>query len=56
MGDRTYLPRQGGGRCLAIWLDRCSRKIVGWNVRYTVPEDLVSEALRRALAERRLPG
>jgi len=52
-GDITYLPRQGGGWLYpAVWLDRCSRKIVGWDVRDTMPEDLVSEALRRALAVR----
>ena len=51
VGDITYLPRQGGGWLyLAVWLDRYSRKIVGWDVRDTMPEDLVSEALRRALA------
>ena len=54
VGDITYLPRQGGGWLyLAVWLDRCSRKIVGWDVRDTMPEDLVSEALRRALVVRR---
>ncbi|WP_234795099.1 IS3 family transposase [Hymenobacter arizonensis] len=62
VGDITYLPyrvrpRQGGGWLyLAAWLDRCSRKIVGWDVRDTMPEDLVSEALRRALAVRRPPA
>ena len=57
VGDITYLPRQGGGWLyLAVWLDRCSRKIVGWDVRDTMPEDLVSEALRRALAVRRPPA
>ncbi|UOQ64836.1 IS3 family transposase [Hymenobacter volaticus] len=51
VGDITYLPRQGGGWLyLATWLDRCSRKVVGWDVRETMPEGLVSEALRRALA------
>ena len=30
VGDITYLPRQGGGWLyLAVWLDRCSRKVVG---------------------------
>jgi len=54
VGDIMYLPRQGGGWLyLAVWLDRCSRKIVGWDVRATMPEDLVSEALRRALVVRR---
>ncbi len=57
VGDSTYLPRQGGGwRYLAVWLDRCSCKVVGWDVRETRPEDLVSEALRRALAVRRPPA
>jgi putative transposase len=57
VGDITYLPQQGGGWLyLAVWLDRCSRKVVGWDVRNTIPEDLVSEALRRALAVRRPPA
>ena len=56
-GDTTHLPRQGGGwLCLAVWLDRCSRRIVGWDVRDALPEDLVSEALRRALVVRRPPA
>jgi len=56
VGDITCLPRQGGGwLCLAVWLDRCSRKVVGWDVRDTMPEDLVSEALHRALVVRRPP-
>ncbi|WP_394333376.1 DDE-type integrase/transposase/recombinase [Hymenobacter actinosclerus] len=34
VGDITYLPRQGGGWLyLAVWLDRCPRKVVGWDVR-----------------------
>ncbi|WP_375434868.1 hypothetical protein [uncultured Hymenobacter sp.] len=33
MGDITYLPKQGGGWLyLATWLDRCSRKVVGFGV------------------------
>ena len=54
MSDSTYLPRQGGGWLyLATWLYRCSRKVVGWQVRETMAQELVSEALRRALAVRR---
>jgi len=47
VGDISYLPRQGGG-CLylAVWLDRGSRKVAGWDVRETVPENLVCETLR----------
>ena len=48
------MPRQGGDWLyLAAWLDRCSRKIAGWNVRNTMSEDLVREALRGALVVRR---
>ena len=57
MTSHIYLPRQGGGWLyLVVWFDRCSRKVVGWDVRETMPEDLVSEALRRALAVRRPPA
>ncbi|WP_071837818.1 IS3 family transposase [Hymenobacter norwichensis] len=58
VGDITYLPKQGGGWLyLATWLDRYSRKVVGWDVRESMPEDLVIEALRRALAVRQpAPG
>lgn len=50
VGDITYLPKQGGGWLyLATWLDRYSRKVVGWDVRASMPEALASAALRRAL-------
>jgi putative transposase len=48
VGDITYLPRQG----VAAWLDRYSRRVVGWDVRTTMPADLVCESLRRALVMR----
>lgn len=39
VGDITYSPRQGGGWLyLAVWPDRCSRKIVGWDVRDICPK------------------
>ena len=58
VGDITYLPRHGGGWFyLAVWLDRYSRRVVGWDVRTTMPADLVGEALRRALVVRQpAPG
>ncbi|WP_368408970.1 DDE-type integrase/transposase/recombinase [Hymenobacter sp. BT730] len=33
-------------------MDRCSRKVEGCELRETMPEDLVSEALHQALAVR----
>ena len=42
---------------MVTWLDRYSRKVVGWDLLESMPEDLVSEALRRTLAVRRpAPG
>ncbi|MDF7815737.1 DDE-type integrase/transposase/recombinase [Hymenobacter sp. YC55] len=53
MGDITCLPKQGGGWLyLATWLEHYSLKVVGRELRETMPEALVSEALRRALAVR----
>ena len=53
-GRHHVIAHQGGGWLyLASWQDACSRKVVGWDVRETMPEDLVSEGLRRALAVRR---
>ncbi|WP_201986612.1 DDE-type integrase/transposase/recombinase [Hymenobacter rubidus] len=44
------MPKQGGGwLSLATWLGLCSRKAVSLNLRETMPEDLVSEGMRRAL-------
>ena len=54
VGDIRYLLRQGGGWLyIVVWFDHFSRKIVGWDVRDTMPKDLVSETLRRAMAVRR---
>ena len=53
VGDITYLPKRGSNWLHpATWLDRYPRKIVGWGLRGTMPEVLVSEALRWALTVR----
>ena len=60
VGDITYIPlatRTSRGRFgyLALLMDLCSRKIVGWDYASTMDEDLVLGALRRAIRERQPP-
>lgn len=60
VGDITYIPlgtRTSSGRFgyLALLMDLCSRKIVGWEYGSSMTEDLVLGALRRAIQERQ-PG
>ena len=57
VGDITYIPllaRHGTGRFgyLALLMDLWSRRIVGWEYGSSMDEDLVLEALRRAIRER----
>lgn len=58
--DITYIPlgtRTSSGRFgyLALLMDLCSRRIVGWEYGSSMSEDLVLGALRRAIQERQ-PG
>jgi transposase InsO family protein len=53
--DITYIPTDEGWLYLAGVIDLCSRKIVGWSMADHMQTDLVSDALRMALA-RRCPG
>jgi putative transposase len=60
VGDITYIPlatRTSSGRFgyLALLMDLCSRRIVGWEYRSEMTEDLVLGALGRAIRERQ-PG
>jgi putative transposase len=51
VGDITYLPLLGGKFCyLASWQDKVSKRVVGWKVSDRMTDDLVSEALDKALA------
>ena len=62
VGDITYIPlgtRTSSGRFgyLALLMDLCSRRIVGWEYGSSMSEDLVLGALRRAIMERQpAPG
>ena len=55
--DITYVPTAQGWLYLAAVLDLCSRKVVGWSMADHMRADLVSDALRMALARRSpVPG
>ncbi|HWM25242.1 MAG TPA: IS3 family transposase [Chthoniobacterales bacterium] len=55
--DITYLPTHQGWLYLAVTLDACSRKVVGWATSSTLHSTLVTEALQRAWRTRRpAPG
>jgi transposase InsO family protein len=53
--DITYLPTREGWLYLAVLLDLCSRRVVGWAIRATLDRELVLAAFHRAVTTRR-PG
>jgi len=52
-GDITFIPTASGWLYLAVILDLCSRKVVGWSVADNLRTPLVIDALRQALGSRR---
>ena len=53
VSDITYLPLASGAWAyLCAFQDSFTRQVVGWQVRETMPEELVLSALRRALLAR----
>ena len=54
--DITYLPTATGWVYLAVVLDLFSRKVVGWSIGASLATELVSDALRKAIVERRPDG
>jgi transposase InsO family protein len=50
--DITYIPTDQGWLYLAGVIDLCSRKIVGWSMADHMQVELVSEALKMAIARR----
>jgi putative transposase len=55
LADITYIPTAEGWLYLAVVPDMFSRKVVGWAMRETMPQELTLDALRMAIANRR-PG
>jgi len=56
VGDMTYLRTAQGWLYLAVLLDACSRRVVGWAMADHMRTDLVLEALRMAVGQRRPIG
>jgi len=56
-GDVTYLPTREGWLYLAVLLDLCSRRVIGWAMSENNDEDLTLAALQMALDQRQpAPG
>jgi putative transposase len=55
VGDITYVPTEEGWLYLAVLLDLCSRRVVGWALDRTIDRSLTLHALAMAL-DRRKPG
>jgi putative transposase len=53
VADITYIPTWAGFLYLAIVLDACSRRIVGWSMATSLATQLVLDALDMALTRRR---
>ena len=53
VADITYVPTWAGFLYLAVVLDACSRRIVGWSMATTLATQLVLDALDMALTTRR---
>ena len=53
-GDITFIPTRTGFVYLAVVMDLCSRRIIGWQMSNRIDNKLVCMALWRALKSRRL--
>ena len=51
-GDITFIPTAAGWIYLAVVIDLCSRKIVGWALADHMRAELVGDALKQALGSR----
>jgi len=56
VADITYIPTWAGFLYLAVVLDACSRRVVGWSMATTLATQLVLDALNMALMSRRPKG
>jgi len=56
VGDITYLPARNGWLYLSVWMDLCSRQIVGWQVEQHMQSSLVFQSLQKAQRKRQANG
>ena len=53
VGDITYLPLKNGKWCYpAVWQDKVTRRIIGWNLSDSMTATLVISALKKAISLR----
>jgi transposase InsO family protein len=55
-GDITFIPTATGWLYLAVIIDLCTRRIVGWSLSDHMRSQLVSDALKQAISSRRPPA
>ena len=54
--DITYIPLKESAFCyLAVVLDLCSRRVIGWSLAEQMTDSLVIDALQHAIADRQPP-
>jgi transposase InsO family protein len=54
-GDITFIPTASGWLYLAVVIDLCSRRVVGWSLANHMRTQLVTDALKQALDTRSIP-
>ncbi len=54
-GDITYIPTREGWLYLSVFIDLCSRAVVGWSMGSRMKATLVTDSLEMAMRKRR-PG
>jgi putative transposase len=54
--DITYVRTQQGWLYLAVFLDACSRRIVGWSMSHRLVDELIVNAFRQAWLHRQPPA
>jgi transposase InsO family protein len=54
--DITYIRTEQGWLYLAVFLDACSRRIVGWSMKHRLADDLVINAFKQAWHHRQPPA